>query len=57
MDPRARHRPNRLLTAGFALVVVGIALASAGLSGRAWSAVMVAGFALFAVAAARRSRG
>jgi hypothetical protein len=55
MEPRAR-RPDRLLNAGFALVVAGIVLATAGLSGRAWSAVMVAGFALLVAAAARRTR-
>jgi hypothetical protein len=55
MEPRAR-RPDRLLNAGFALVVTGIVLATAGLSGRAWSAVMVAGFALLVAAAARRAR-
>ena len=55
MEPRARRRPDRILNAGFALVVAGIVLATVGLSGRAWSAVMVAGFALLVAAAARRS--
>lgn len=45
-------RPGRhLARAGLGLVVAGIAVASIGLSSRAWPSLMFAGFALIVIAA------